>query len=94
MSSEMVAPVHPGEILRTEFMEPMGATVEQLAKRTGIVAHELDELLAGRRALTGYDASGLSCVFGTSIRFWTNLQTRYEMSLRCYEVRNGGSALS
>ena len=74
-------PVHPGEILRTEFLEPLGITKYRLAKDTGMPADRVGRLVKGTRTLTGDTALRLARYFGTSPAFWMNLQARYDLDL-------------
>lgn len=75
------APVHPGEILYEEFMEPMGITKYRLAKDTRVPPGRIGTIVAGKRAITADTALRLSKYFGTSERFWLNLQVRYDIEI-------------
>jgi len=82
MSEEqMFPPVHPGEILLEEFLEPMGISQYRLAKDISVPARRINEIVHGRRAITADTALRLSHYFGLSERFWLNLQTRYDIEL-------------
>lgn len=72
-------PIHPGEVLRLEFLEPLGLSMYRLAKETGMPADRVGRLVAGTRAITGDTALRLARFFGTSPEFWINLQARYEL---------------
>ena len=74
-----MAPIHPGEILMTEFLEPLGITQYRLAKDINVVPRRINEIVHGKRAITADTALRLSRYFGTSENFWMNLQTRYDM---------------
>src|SRR5262245_41504190 len=74
-------PVHPGEVLRLEFLGPLGITMYRLAKETGMPADRVGRLVAGTRAFTGDTALRLSRFFGTTAAFWMNLQARYELDV-------------
>lgn len=76
-----MAPVHPGEILMKEFLEPMGITQYRLAKDINVPARRINEIAHGKRAITANTALRLSRYFGTSEQFWMNLQIRYDMEL-------------
>jgi antitoxin HigA-1 len=79
MPRKTIAPMHPGEILQTEFLEPMGITQYRLAKGLGVPARRINEIVRGKRSISVDTALRLSRHFGTSERFWTNLQTRYDI---------------
>jgi len=67
-------PVHPGEILREEFLEPMGLSQVQLADRLGIPFQRVNMIVREKRAVTPDTALRLSRLFGTTVDFWMNLQ--------------------
>jgi len=79
MEEKMMRPIHPGEILMKEFLEPMGITQYRLAKDISVPPRRINEIVHGKRAVTADTALRLSRYFGTSERFWMNLQTRYDM---------------
>jgi addiction module HigA family antidote len=81
MEKKIMAPVHPGEILMKEFMEPMGITQYRLAKDINVPARRINEIVHGKRAITANTALRLSRYFGTSEQFWMNLQVRHDMEL-------------
>ena len=74
-----LSPVHPGEILLEEFLRPMGISQYRLAKSISVPPRRINEVVHGTRAVTADTALRLSRFFGTSERFWMNLQTRYEL---------------
>ena len=82
MEKKIMTPVHPGEILMKEFLEPMGITQYRLAKDISVVPRRVNEIVHGKRAITADTALRLSKYFGTSEKFWMNLQTRYDMELQ------------
>ena len=82
MEKKIMAPIHPGEILMKEFLEPMGITQYRLAKDISVVPRRVNEIVHGKRAITADTALRLSRYFGTSEKFWMNLQTRYDMELQ------------
>jgi addiction module HigA family antidote len=73
--------VHPGEILRAEFLEPLGVTKYRLAKDTGMPADRVGRLVRGTRAFTADTALRLAAYFGTTPEFWLNLQARHDLEL-------------
>lgn len=74
-------PVHPGEILLTEFLEPLGASQYQLAKAVAVPARRINEIVHGQRRISADPALRLARYFGTSERFWMNLQACYDLEL-------------
>jgi addiction module HigA family antidote len=72
-------PIHPGEVLLEEFLRPMGLSQYRLAKSISVPPRRINELVHGNRAVTADTALRLSRFFGTSERFWLNLQTRYDL---------------
>jgi len=74
-----LAPVHPGEILLEEFLVPFEISQYRLAKDIGVPPRRINEIVHGKRAITADTALRLSRYFGTSERFWLNLQTRYAL---------------
>jgi len=68
-------PTPPGEILRDEFLEPLGLSQKELAEALGITRVRLSEILRGRRAITPDTAFRLARFFGTTPEFWLGLQT-------------------
>jgi len=79
MAHKKTAPIHPGEILAEEFLRPMGISQYRLAKDISVSARRVNEIVHGTRALSADTALRLSRYFGTSERFWLNLQTRYDL---------------
>jgi addiction module HigA family antidote len=72
-------PIHPGEILLEEFLEPMKITQSRLAKDIGVAPRTVSEIVQGKRSITPNTALRLSLYFGLSERFWLNLQSRYDL---------------
>jgi addiction module HigA family antidote len=71
---------HPGEILREDFLLPMGLTANQLATRTMMPPTRVGEILHARRSISPNTALRLARFFGTSPEFWLNLQASYDLS--------------
>ena len=82
-------PIHPGEILETEFLEPMGLSQNRLAKEIGVPPRRINEIVHGKRAITADTALRFSKFFGTTAQFWLNLQAHYELDCLIYEERMG-----
>jgi addiction module HigA family antidote len=72
--------VHPGEILREDFLKPLGVSSYALAKRLRVPPPRINDIVLERRGITADTAIRLSKVFGTTERFWLNLQDAYEVS--------------
>ncbi len=79
---KILSPVHPGEILREEFFLPSGVTEERLSSETGIPLADLRSILAEEASFTRDQAVCLALFFGTSVKFWTNLQENWESKRR------------
>jgi addiction module HigA family antidote len=75
------APVHPGEILFEEFLNPLKISAYQLAKDVNVPARRIAEIIHGRRSINADTALRLSRYFGCSERFWLNLQARYDIEI-------------
>ena len=82
MENKIMVPLHPGEILLKEFLEPMGITQYRLAKDISVPPRRINEIVHGKRSVTADTALRLARYFGTSEKFWMNLQTRYDMELQ------------
>ena len=80
-SSERFLPVSPGEILRTEFLEPMGISVYALAKAIKVTRSRVNDIVLGRRAVSADTALRLARYFGTTPEFWVNLQSAYDLAM-------------
>ena len=76
---ERLPNIHPGEILREEFLNPLGITAYRLAKDIHVPATRIADILGGRRGISAETALRLSRYFGYSAQFWLNLQAHYEL---------------
>jgi addiction module HigA family antidote len=74
-------PIHPGEVLLEEYLEPLGISQYRLAKDTSVPPRRINEIVHGKRAISADTALRLARYFGTSERFWLNLQTRYDLEV-------------
>ncbi len=74
-------PIHPGEILLEEFLDPLGISQYRLAKDISVPFHRINEIVHGKRAVSADTALRLARYFGTTDQFWLNLQTRYNLEL-------------
>ncbi len=81
VTDTIMPPVHPGEILLTEFLEPLGVSQYQLAKAVDVPARRINEIVHGQRRISAGTALRLARYFGTSERFWMNLQARYDLEI-------------
>ena len=81
MTDKRFPPIHPGEILLEEFLNPMGISQYRLAKDISVPARRINEIVHGKRAITADTALRLSRYFGMSDRFWLNLQTAYDLEV-------------
>jgi addiction module HigA family antidote len=98
--TKTLPPIHPGEILREEFLLPLGISQYRLAKEIGVSARRVNEIVHGKRAISADTALRLSRYFGMSERFWINLQGRYDIEVEKdllagrldHEVRPRGAA--
>ncbi len=72
-------PVHPGEVLRLDFMEPLALSATALAQATGVTPARISEIVRGRRGITAETALRLAKFFNTDAQSWMNLQNRYEL---------------
>ena len=81
MAAKRLPPVHPGEILLLEFLEPLGISQYRLAKDVSVPARRINEIVHGKRSITADTALRLARYFATSDRFWLNLQIRHDLEL-------------
>lgn len=79
-------PVHPGEILREDYLEPLGLSANALSKALHVPAPRINDIVRERRGITADTAMRLARYFGGDARSWLNLQTNYE--LRKAEIEN------
>lgn len=75
------SPIHPGEILVKEFLEPLAISQYRLAKDIGVSPRRINEIAHGRRVITADTALRLGLFFSMEAQFWLNLQTRYDMEV-------------
>ena len=78
---KLLPPVHPGEILREDFMKPAGLTVNKLALELHVPATRIGEIVHERRRITAETALRLARYFNTNAEFWLNLQTFYDLEV-------------
>ena len=79
MAAKRLRPVHPGDILLHDFMQPLNLSSYRVAKELGVTAPTVNEIVRRRRAITAEMALRLSRYFGTTAQLWQNLQTQYDL---------------
>ena len=79
MLQPKLPPIHPGEILAEEFLAPLGISQYRLAKDISVPPHRINEIVHGKRSITAGTALRLARYFGTSERFWLNLQAHFDL---------------
>jgi addiction module HigA family antidote len=77
-----ITPVHPGEVLLEEFLGPLGVTQHHLAVAVGVPPRRINEIVHGKRRISADTALRLARYFGTTDRFWLNLQTRFDLEVK------------
>ena len=81
MSKRPYEPIHPGEILQEEFLNPMGISQYRVAVDIGVPPRRINEIVLGKRGISAGTALRLSRYFGTTPEFWMNLQSRYDLEV-------------
>ncbi len=74
-------PIHPGEILREEFLKPLGMSMNKLAAELHVPTNRITQIVEGRRSVTGETALRLARYFGTSAEFWIGIQKDYDLQI-------------
>ncbi|MDD9949416.1 MAG: HigA family addiction module antitoxin [candidate division Zixibacteria bacterium] len=82
MPAAIMPPIHPGEILKEEFLEPLGLSQYRVAVDISVPPRRINEIVHGKRAISADTALRLARYFGTTDRFWLNLQTHYDLELQ------------
>jgi antitoxin HigA-1 len=86
MAAKKPRPVHPGDILRNDFLEPLGLTAYRLAKQLGVSRPTITQIVARRRGVTAEMALRLARYFGTSAQVWQNLQSQYDLEVATTKI--------
>ena len=86
--SEKLPPIHPGEILREDFIKPLGVSMNRLALDLRVPVTRIAEIVHERRGITPDTALRLGRYFNTSARFWMNAQSSYDLELAHDELRH------
>lgn len=81
MSDLAMAPIHPGEVLQEEYLNALGISQYRLAQAIAVPPRRINEIVLGKRSITADTALRLARFFGTSERFWLNLQNRFEIEV-------------
>ncbi|MEM8929688.1 MAG: HigA family addiction module antitoxin [Acidobacteriota bacterium] len=81
MTTQRLAPVHPGEILLDEFLQPMDLSQNRLAREIGVPPRRINEIVLGKRRVTADTALRLARYFDMSAEFWLGLQMDYELDI-------------
>jgi addiction module HigA family antidote len=81
MTGRKLSPIHPGEVLAADFLEPLGLSQYRLARDLSVAPRRINEIVHGTRAISADTALRLARYFGTSERFWLNLQARYDLEV-------------
>ena len=81
MTKEKMIPIHPGEILQEDFLIPMGISQYRLSKDISVPPRRINEIVHGKRAVSAKTALRLSKYFGTSERFWLNIQAKFDLEV-------------
>jgi len=79
--AKTLPPITPGEILREEFMKPLGISQNKLARDLDVPVARVNDIIHGRRGVTTDTALRFAKYFGTAPEFWLNLQTRYDLKI-------------
>ncbi len=90
MKAKLLPSIHPGEILREEFLGPLGISINQLARDLCVPVTRVSEIVNERRSITADTALRLGRYFGSSAQFWLNLQQAYELEVA---ERTSGTAI-
>ncbi len=81
MGRREFAPIHPGEVLLYDFMEPLGISQYRVAKEISVPARRINQIVHGERAISADTALRLSRYFGLTDQYWLNLQSLYDLQL-------------
>ncbi len=93
MASSILPPIHPGEILREEYLEPLDMSAGALARALGVPRTRIERLVAGHTPVTTDTALRLGKYFRTSPQFWMNMQSRYDLKIEAEAKRDEIAAI-
>lgn len=77
--TQKMPPIHPGEVLQQDFLEPLGVSQYRIARDIGVPPRRINEIVHGKRSVTADTALRLGRYFGTTERFWLNLQAQFDL---------------
>jgi len=80
-AKKLLDPITPGEILREDFMQPLGISINQLSRDLSVPPNRISEIVKGKRSITANTALRLQRYFGIEAQFWLNLQTEYDLRM-------------
>ena len=80
-TENMLEPINPGEILREDFLEPLGISINRLSRDLSVPPNRISEIVNGKRSITADTALRLQRYFGVEAQFWLNLQTEYDLRI-------------
>lgn len=86
MKTNKLPPIHPGEILREEFMKPLGLSQNALARGLNVPPRRINEIVLEKRSITADTALRLARYLGTTAEMWTGLQADYDLRLARHET--------
>ena len=92
--TDLIDPIHPGEILMEDFINGFGITQNKLAVAIGVPPRRINEIVHGKRGITAATAIRLARYFGTSEELWMNLQSSYELRLERRALRDKVAAIT
>ncbi|AZN30728.1 addiction module antidote protein, HigA family [Flaviflexus salsibiostraticola] len=92
--TDLIEPIHPGEILMEDFIEGFGVTQNKLAVSIGVPPRRINEIVHGKRGISADTAIRLARYFGTSEEFWMNLQSNYELRRERRALRDQVEAIA
>ena len=82
MATRKLSPIHPGEVLQADFLEPLALSQYRLAQDLSVPPRRINEIVHGKRAISADTALRLARFFGTTDRFWLNLQARFDLEVQ------------
>jgi antitoxin HigA-1 len=86
-------PIHPGEVLQADFLQPLGLSEYRLAKDIGVPPRRINEIVKGQRSITADTALRLACYFKWPAQVWLNLQSAYDRQIAEHELRRSLAAI-
>jgi addiction module HigA family antidote len=82
MTTRKLPPIHPGEVLQADFLKPLGLSQYRLAQDISVPPRRINEIVHGKRAISADTALRLARYFGTTERFWLDLQARFDLEVQ------------